>query len=140
MLLYVPDITRFLRSRFPLVLPPCQVHEESAGKRYGTSGTKIGNAHLCGLLEAAVLFLRGNPTGQKYLTKLEKKHVGRAKPLTLLGQKLGRTVYYMLQRQTAFDMVTSTAKGAERMSRTPNWTTTGSACVSCSAMHVSLRH
>jgi len=78
--------------------------KESAGKRYGTSGTKIGNAHLkWAFSEAAVLFLRANPAGQKSLTKLEKKH-GSGKALTLLGQKLGRTVYYMLQRQTAFDM------------------------------------
>src|SRR5919108_628895 len=78
--------------------------KESAGKRYGTAGTKIGNAHLTwAFSEAAVLFLRANPAGQKYLTKLEKKH-GSGKALTLLGQKLGRTVYYMLQRQTAFDM------------------------------------
>jgi hypothetical protein len=50
-----------------------------------------------------VLFLRANPAGQKYLTKREKKH-GSGKALALLGQKLGRTVSYMLQRQTAFDM------------------------------------
>ena len=50
-----------------------------------------------------MLFLRANPAGQKSLTTLEKKH-GSGKALTLLGQKLGRTVYYMLQRQTAFDM------------------------------------
>ena len=46
-------------------------------------------------------FSGGNP--QPNLTKLEKK-LGSGKALTLLGQKLGRTVYYMLQRQTAFDM------------------------------------
>jgi hypothetical protein len=52
-----------------------------------------------------VLLLRAHPAGQKYLTKLEKKH-GSGKALTLLGQKLGRTVYSMVQRQTAFDMDT----------------------------------
>jgi transposase len=37
----------------------------SAGKRYGTSGTKLGNASLQGAFsEAAVLFLRANPRGQ----------------------------------------------------------------------------
>ena len=72
--------------------------------RYGTSGTEIGNAHLkWAFSEAAVLFLRANPAGQKSLTQREKKH-GSGKALPLLGQKLGRTVYYMLQRQTAFDM------------------------------------
>jgi transposase len=81
-----------------------QCTKESAGKRYGTAGAKIGNAHLTGAFsEAAVLFLRANPAGQKYLTKLEKKH-GSGQALTLLAQKLGRTIYYILQRQTAFDM------------------------------------
>jgi transposase len=78
--------------------------KESAGKRYGTAGTKIGNAYLKrAFSEAAVLFLRDNPAGQKYLTRLEKKH-GQGKALTLLAQKLGRAVYYMLKRQQAFDM------------------------------------
>jgi transposase len=77
---------------------------ESAGKRYGTAGAKIGNASLTwAFSEAAVLFLRDNPAGQKYLTRLEKKH-GQGKALTLLAQKLGRTVYYMLKRHKAFDM------------------------------------
>jgi transposase len=78
--------------------------KESAGKRYGTAGTKIGNAYLkWAFSEAAVLFLRDNPAGQKYLTRLEKKH-GQGKALTLLAQKLGRAVYYMLKRQQAFAM------------------------------------
>ena len=105
-LLYeIHDITRFPRVQD--FLSSCRLvtcTKESAGKRYGTSGTKIGNAHLTwAFSEAAVLFLRANPAGQKYLTKLEKKH-GSGKALTLLGQQLGRTVYDMLQRQTAFDM------------------------------------
>jgi transposase len=42
----------------------------SAGKRYGTSGTKIGNASLTwAFSEAAVLFLRNHPAGQKYLAR-----------------------------------------------------------------------
>ena len=80
--------------------------KESAGKRDGTAGTKIGNAYLkWAFSEAAVLFLRENPEGQKYLTKLEKKH-GTGKALTVLAQKLARAVYYMLKRGTAFDMAT----------------------------------
>jgi transposase len=44
--------------------------KESAGKRYGTAGNKIGNAYLkWAFSEAAVLFLRDNPAGQKYLTR-----------------------------------------------------------------------
>jgi transposase len=105
-LLYeIHDITRFPRVQdFLSYCRLVKCTKESAGKRYGTSGTKIGNAHLkWAFSEAAVLFLRANPAGQKSLTKLEKKH-GSGKALTLLGQQLGRTVYYMLQRQTAFDM------------------------------------
>jgi transposase len=42
----------------------------SAGKRYGTAGTKIGNASLTwAFSEAAVLFLRNHPAGQTYLAR-----------------------------------------------------------------------
>jgi transposase len=77
---------------------------ESAGKRYGTSGAKIGNASLkWAFSEAAVLFLRNNPAGQKYLARLEKKH-GKGKALTVLAHKLARAIYSMLKRETAFDL------------------------------------
>jgi transposase len=78
--------------------------KESAGKRYGTSGKKIGNAYLkWAFSEAAVLFLRNNEPGQKYLARLEKKH-DKGKALTILAHKLARAVYYMLKRETVFDM------------------------------------
>jgi transposase len=76
----------------------------SAGKRYGTAGTKIGNAYLkWAFSEAAVVFLRNNPPGQKLLVRLEKKH-GKGKALTVLAHKLARAVYYMLTRERAVDM------------------------------------
>jgi transposase len=78
--------------------------KESGGKRLGTSGAKIGNAHLkWAFSEAAVLFLRNNSQGQKLLTRLEKKH-DTGKALSILAHKLARAVYYMLKRKTAFDM------------------------------------
>ena len=78
--------------------------KESAGKRYGTGGTKIGNAYLkWAFSEAAVLFLRDNPSGQKYLTRLEKTH-GKGKALTVLAHHLARAVYYMSNAHTAFEM------------------------------------
>jgi transposase len=78
--------------------------KESAGKRYGPSGSKMGNAYLTwAFSEAAVLFLRANPAGQNYLARLENTH-GTGKALTVLAHKLARAVYYMLKRQTAFDM------------------------------------
>jgi transposase len=77
--------------------------KESAGKRYGPAGTKIGNAYLkWAFSEAAVLFLRDNPAGQKYLARLEKKH-GKGKALTILAHKLARAVYSMLKRGVVFD-------------------------------------
>jgi transposase len=77
---------------------------ESAGKRYGTAGAKIGHAYLkWAFSEAAVLFLRANPTGQKYLARLEKKY-GKGKALTVLAHKLARAVYYMWKRDTVFDV------------------------------------
>jgi transposase len=77
--------------------------KESAGKHYGFSGKKIGNAHLqWAFSEAAVLFLRKNPQGQKSFAKLERKH-GKGKALTVLAHKIARAVYYMLRRQTAFE-------------------------------------
>jgi len=78
--------------------------KESAGKRHGSSGAKIGNVHLkWAFSEAAVLFLRQNPPAQRYLDQLASKH-GKAKALSILAHKLGRAVYYMLQRREAFDM------------------------------------
>jgi transposase len=78
--------------------------KESGGKRLGTSGKKIGNAHLkWAFSEAATLFLRNNPQGQKLLARLEKKH-DTGKALSILAHKLGRAVYFMLKRKVAFDM------------------------------------
>ena len=105
-LLYeIHDIARFPRVQdFVSYCRLVKCAKESAGKRYGTSGTKIGNAYLkWAFSEAAVLFLRNNPAGQKYLTRLEKKH-GKGKALTILAHKLARAVYYMLKRGTAFDI------------------------------------
>jgi transposase len=61
--------------------------KESGGKRSGTSGSKIGNAHLkWAFSEAAVLFQRDHPAGQKLLARLEKQH-GKDKALTILAHK-----------------------------------------------------
>src|SRR5919198_755387 len=107
-LLYeIHDIPRFPRVQdFVSYCRLVKCAKESAGKRYGTSGKKIGNAYLkWAFSEAAVLFLRDNPSGQKYLTRLEKKH-GKGKALTVLAHHLARAVYYMLKRATAFKMDT----------------------------------
>jgi transposase len=76
---------------------------ESGGKRLGTSGKKIGNAHLQGAFsEAATLCLRNNPQGQKLWARLEKKH-DTGKALSLLAHTLGRAVSFRLKRKVACD-------------------------------------
>jgi hypothetical protein len=94
--------------RFPTVqdvVSSCRLvtcAKASAGKRLGTSGKKIGNAHLTwAFSEAAALFLRNNPAGQKYLARLEKKH-DKGQALPILAHKLARAVYDLLKRHTAF--------------------------------------
>lgn len=78
--------------------------KESGGKRLGTSGKKIGNAHLkWAFSAAATLCLRNNPQGQKLLARLEKKH-DTGKALSMLAHTRGRAVYFLLKRQVAFDM------------------------------------
>lgn len=77
---------------------------ESAGKRKTSGGKKMGNVHLkWAFSEAAVLFLRLNPQGQKYFARLDRKH-GKGKALSVPAAKLGRAVYYMLRRHRPFDM------------------------------------
>ena len=97
-------------SRFPSVqdfasysrLVKCE--KNSAGKSLGTSGAKIGNAHLkWAFSEAAVLFVAKCAQGKTLLTRLERKH-GKAKALSILAHKLGRAVYFMLARNQAFDL------------------------------------
>jgi len=105
-LLYeIQDIRRFPRVQdFVSYCRLVKCAKESGGKRLGTSGKKIGNAHLrWAFAEAAVLFLRQNQLGKDYFTTLERKH-GKGKALTVLAHKLARAVYYMLTREQAFDL------------------------------------
>ena len=97
-------------ARFPSVqdvVSSCRLvkcAKDAAGKRDGTAGTKIGHAYLTGAFsEAAVLFLRDNPAGQKSLARLEKKH-SKGKALTVLAQKLARAVYDRLKRGVVFEL------------------------------------
>jgi len=101
----IHDIHRFPRVQdFASYARLVKCAKESAGKRCGSSGKKIGNAHLkWAFSEAAALFLRGNPEAQRYKQRLVSKH-GKSKALSILAHKLGRAVYYMLLRNQAFDM------------------------------------
>jgi transposase len=101
----IHDIHRFPRVQdFASYCRLVKCAKKSDGKCYGTAGNKIGNVHLkWAFSEAAVLFLRLNPQGQKFFAKLETKH-GKGKALTVLAHKLARAVYFMLRREQAFDM------------------------------------
>ncbi len=104
MLYEIEDISRFPRVQdFASYCRLVKCAKESNGKKYGSSGKKIGNAHLkWAFSEASVLFLKGNEPGRKYLEKLTLKH-GKGKALAILAHKLGRAVYFMLKRKEAFD-------------------------------------
>ena len=72
------------------------VHE-SAGKRLGSGGKKIGNAHLrWAFAEAACLFLRSSERARQWKQKQEKKH-GSAKALGILAARLARGVPHAAQ-------------------------------------------
>jgi len=76
---------------------------ESAGKRKTGTNNKIGNVHLkWAFSEAACLFLRRNEEGKHYHQRLVSRY-GKAKALSILAQKLGRTVYTILKRRSPFD-------------------------------------
>jgi transposase len=76
---------------------------ESAGKKLGSGGKKIGNAHLrWAFAEAVCLFLRGSERARAWKQKQEKKR-GPGKVLGILAARLARAVYHMLRKQQAFD-------------------------------------
>ena len=109
----IHDITRFPRVQdFVSYCRLVKCAKLSDGKHYGYSGKKIGNAHLkWAFSEASVLFLRKNALGQHYLATLTKKH-GKAKALSILAAKLGRAVYFMMQKERVFEMERFSAKAS----------------------------
>jgi transposase len=100
----IDDINRFKTVQdFASYARLVKCKAESAGKSYGSSGAKIGNAHLkWAFSEAAVIFLRGNPAAKQYVDSLTRRH-GKAKALSILAHKLGRAVYYILKRKQPYD-------------------------------------
>jgi transposase len=77
---------------------------ESAGKKQGTGGNKIGNAHLqWAFSEATGLFLRESDQAKPWLARREKKY-GKARALGALAARLGRAVDHLLRKQQAFDV------------------------------------
>lgn len=77
---------------------------ESAGKKKGSGGKKIGNAHLkWAFSEAACLMLRSLPQAKKWLQRQERKR-GKRKALSVLEAKIGRTIYHLWRKQVPFDV------------------------------------
>ena len=105
MLYEIHDVDRFERvQNFASYARLVKCEKSSSGKRLGTSGAKIGNAHLkWAFSEAAVLFLRANEPAQLYMEKLRKKH-GKAKALSVLAHKLARAVYFMMKNKRPFSI------------------------------------
>ena len=93
-----PEVGNFL-SYSRLVRP----ERESAGKKKGSGGKKIGNAHLrWAFAEIACLFLRRSERGKRWKQRQEKKH-GSGKALGILAARLARSVFHMIRKQEAFD-------------------------------------
>ena len=76
--------------------------QASAGKRWGTSGTKNGEAHLTWACSAAaVVCLRGHPPAPPYLARLE--HTPDTGPaLPVLAHQVARAVSARRTRRVAF--------------------------------------
>lgn len=98
------DVTRFARvQEFASYARLVKCAKESAGKRKGTAGAKLGNVHLkWAFSEAAVLFVRHSAEGKVWLARMTKRH-GKGKALSILAHKLGRAAYYVLLREKPFD-------------------------------------
>jgi transposase len=98
------DVARFARvQQFASYARLVKCAKESAGKRKGSSGAKMGNVHLkWAFSEAAVLFVRHSAEAKALLARLTKRH-GKGKALSILAHKLGRAAYYVLLREKPFD-------------------------------------
>ena len=94
------------------------VHE-SAGKKLGTGGRKIGNAHLrWAFAEAACLLVQHSERAKRWKQRQGAQR-GNGKALAILAARLARAVYHMLRKGEAFDEERFWAGAARR-------TTTGS--------------
>ncbi len=98
------------------------VHE-SAGKKLGTGGKKIGNAHLrWAFAEAACLFLRSSERAKQWKQQQAARR-GEGKALAILAARLARAVYHLLRKREAFDEArfwsgaTRPATGSSSLSR-----------------------
>jgi transposase len=104
MLYEIHDVRRFPKAgNFLSYARLVRCAHESAGKRLGSGGKKIGNAHLkWAFSEATVLLIRQLPEAKQHVETLAKKH-GKGKALSILSSRLGRAVYLILKRKEPFE-------------------------------------
>lgn len=103
MLYEIHDIKRFPEDgNFLSYARLVRCEHESAGKKKGSGGRKIGNAHLkWAFSEAATLMLRCCPAVKLWMAKKQKN--GKRKALAILEAKIGRAVYQVWRKQQPFD-------------------------------------
>lgn len=105
-LLYeIQDIKRFETVQdFASYCRLVKCSHESAGKKKGTGGAKMGNVHLkWAFSEAAIIFVRLNPSAKKLFDNLLKLH-GKGKAYAIIAHRLARAIYYMLKHRVPFDL------------------------------------
>ena len=103
-LLEINDIKRFSdHGKFCSYSRLVKPEKTSAGKKAGSGGKKIGNAHLkWAFSEAATLMLRGSDKAKRYKQRLLRKH-SKAKTMSIISHRIGKAVYYMLLRGEEFN-------------------------------------
>jgi len=104
MLYEIQDIDRFENvGQFMSYARLVACAKESAGKKQGTSGRKIGSAHLkWAFSEAAALMIRSMPEAKAFMQKMTRQR-GKARAVALVAAKIGRVVYWMMKRKQPFD-------------------------------------
>ena len=106
MLYEIQDVSRFASvGQFISYARLVSCAHESAGKRLGSGGRKIGNAHLKWAFgEAACLMLRDHQEVKRWVDRWEKQYGRRGRALNRLAAELARAVYWMLRRKQPFDL------------------------------------
>ena len=104
MLYEIQDVDRFENiGQFVSYARLVSCVKESAGKKQGSGGRKIGNAHLkWAVSEAAALMIRSSPEAKAFMEKMTRQR-GKARAVALVATKIGRGVYWMMKRKQPFD-------------------------------------
>jgi len=98
------DISRFPTvGKFASYARLVKPKKTSAGKSKGGGGSKVGNRHLkWAFSEAAILMIRNSEAGKQVLARFQKKR-SKAKSLSCLAHKIGRSIYFMMEKKSCYD-------------------------------------